>query len=566
MGMYLRTTKRKNKDGSEIQYFQLSHNFRDPSTGTVKARIIHNFGRVDQLDHADLERLCKSIARICNLEVRDPTEGEKGAITDGGDDIFLPGVTMGETKALGAVWVISALWEQLGIGPVLRKAAKEACLGPDYEKALLAMTANRLCTPESKLGVWERWLKTVHLPSCDHVKLSRMYEAMDFLHERIEMVEREIFFHTANILNLEVDIIFYDATNVSFSIDYEDDEDEDNLRFRGHAKDGSNSPLVSVALAVTPEGLPVRSWVFPGNTTDVQTVEKVKEDLRGWKLGRAMFVGDSGMNSEKNREELARGCGTYLLASRVGSVAEIQDNVLSQKGRFRKISENLRAKEVIVGDGVRRRRYILCFNPEEARRQTHHRQQVLAEIKEKLSNHQEKKATSKWAIQLMASGRHGKYLKVGTGDKVVIDQEKIRKAKRMDGKWVLITNDDSISVEDAAKGYKGLLVIEQCFRSLKTTRIKMQPVYHWLPNRIAAHIKICVMALLIQRVAELAVGRSWLRIREDLNHVQTTCFTNKSRHFFRRNNIPEEAASIMKKLEISIPSEILDIHNKAEKL
>ena len=250
----------------------------------------------------------------------------------------------------------------------------------------------------------------------------------------------------------------------------------------------------------------------------------------------------------------------------MGSVAEIQDDVLSQRGRFRKISENLRAKEVIVGDGVRRRRYILCFNPEEARRQTHHRQQVMAEIKEKLSNHKEKKATSKWAIQLMASGRHGKYLKVGTGDKVVIDQEKIRKAKRMDGKWVLITNDDSISVEDAAKGYKGLLVIEQCFRSLKTTRIKMQPVYHWLPNRIAAHIKICVMALLIQRVAELAVGRSWLRIREDLNHVQTTCFTNKSRHFFRRNNIPEEAAYIMKKLEISIPSEILDIHNKAEKL
>jgi hypothetical protein len=74
------------------------------------------------------------------------------------------------------------------------------------------------------------------------------------------------------------------------------------------------------------------------------------------------------------------------------------------------------------------------------------------------------------------------------------------------------------------------------------------------------------MALLIQRVAELAVGRSWLRIREDLNHVQTTCFTNKSRHFFRRNNIPEEAASIMKKLGISIPSEILDVHNKAENL
>jgi len=183
MGMYLRTTKRKNKDGSEIQYFQLAHNFRDPDSGTVKASIIHNFGRVDQLDRADMERLCKSIARICNLEVRDPAKDGKGTTTDGGNDVFLPGVTMGETKALGAVWVVSALWEQLGIGPILRKAAKEAGLGADYEKALLAMTTNRLCTPESKLGVWDRWLKTVYLPSCDNVSLSRMYEAMDFLYD-----------------------------------------------------------------------------------------------------------------------------------------------------------------------------------------------------------------------------------------------------------------------------------------------------------------------------------------------------------------------------------------------
>lgn len=562
--MYLRTTKRKNRDGSEIQYFQLAHNFRDPDTGTVKAKIIHNFGRADQLDRSDLERLSKSIARMCNLEVRDLDKDEEGQIADG--DAFLPGVTMGESKALGAVWVISELWEQLGIGPIFRKAAKDAHLGMDYEKALLAMTANRLCSPESKLGVWERWLEKVYLPSCDNVSLSRMYEAMDFLYERIEVVEREIFFHTANLMNLEVDIIFYDATNISFSIDYEDDQDENGLRLRGHAKDGSNSPLVSVALAVTREGLPVRSWVFPGNTPDVQTVEKVRADLRGWKLGRAMFVGDSGMNSEKNRAELARGCGTYLLASRVGSVAEIQDDVLSQRGRFRKISENLRAKEVIVGEGVRKRRYILCFNPEEARRQAHHRQQVLLEIKEELSKHKEKKATAKWAVQLLASGRYGKYLKIGAGDKIVIDQEKVRKAKRMDGKWVLITNDDSISVEDAAKGYKGLLVIEQCFRSLKTTRIKMQPVYHWLPSRIAAHVKICVMALLIQRVAELAVGRTWPRIREDLDRIQATCFKKKSTHFFRRNDIPKEAASIMKILKISNPSEILDINKKAENL
>jgi transposase len=89
-----------------------------------------------------------------------------------------------------------------------------------------------------------------------------------------------------------------------------------------------------VALAVTRQGLPARSWAFPGNTTDVTTVAKVKRDLKGWKLGRALFVGDSGLNSEVNRRELALACGTYLLATRIGSVNEVKQEVLSRPGWY----------------------------------------------------------------------------------------------------------------------------------------------------------------------------------------------------------------------------------------
>jgi hypothetical protein len=126
-----------------------------------------------------------------------------------------------------------------------------------------------------------------------------------------------------------------------------------------------------VALAVTREGLPVRSWVFPGNTTDVSTVERIKDDLRGWKLGRALFVADAGMHSEANRAELARGVGKYVLAVPVGAITEVKTEVLSRPGRYRTIEENLLAPfatsgEVVVGDGERRRRYIVCFNPKEA--------------------------------------------------------------------------------------------------------------------------------------------------------------------------------------------------------
>ena len=104
-----------------------------------------------------------------------------------------------------------------------------------------------------------------------------------------------------------------------------------------------------IALAVTREGLPVRSWVFPGNTTDVNTVATIKADLKDWKLGRALFVADSGMNSQDNRRELARACGKYLLAMRLGSVAEVKEEVLTRPGRFKILAENLQAR------GARRR-------------------------------------------------------------------------------------------------------------------------------------------------------------------------------------------------------------------
>jgi hypothetical protein len=103
----------------------------------------------------------------------------------------------------------------------------------------------------------------------------------------------------------------------------------------------------------------VKSWVLPGNTADVSTVEKVRADLRGWNLGRAPFVEDSGMNSEGNRTELAKACGKYLLACRMASVAEIKRDVLSKRGPYPVFKDNLHAKEVIVGDGERRKRFIL---------------------------------------------------------------------------------------------------------------------------------------------------------------------------------------------------------------
>jgi transposase len=426
------------------------------------------------------------------------------------------------------------------------------------------MVANRLCEPESKLGVWDRWLPTVYMPSCKDLKLDQMYEAMDLLYEHAAELEKHVFFETANLFNLKVDLIFYDTTTASFFIDQEDDDAEGGFRKFCPAKEGFWAPSVVVALAVTPEGLPVRSWVFPGNTADVTTIEKVKADLRDWQLGRALFVADSGMNSEANRDELARACGKYLLATRMGAVSEVKDEVLTKRGRYHVIRDNLHAKEVIVGDGERRRRYILCYNPKEAVRQRKHREEVVRILEQELDHHREHKATSQWAVELLASRRYKRYLKVTKSAMVRIDRGAIREAAKYDGKWVLQTNDDTITLEDAASGYKGLMVIERCFRSLKRTRIKMTPMYHWVPRRIEAHVKICVLALLMERLAEISCGQSRDRIQQGLEALQISYFSTAEHSFYRTNELTSKVRSLLKSLKISSPTPIQGIQKHNE--
>jgi transposase len=545
--MYLRTTRRKNKDGSVSTYYQLAHNERHPDTQKPVAKIIHSFGRADTLDREQLIRLCRSIARVCGVEVVDPVDNStrKGGLPRN--------VIIVRTLQFGAVSTIAHMWEQLGIGKTLRDIVQEKKYQPELEKALLAMVANRLCVPESKLGVWDRWLDTVYMPQCSALKLRQMYEAMDMLYEHAEYVEEKIFYRIANLMNLFVDIIFYDTTTASFSVDY---ADEDGPRQYGHAKEGVWAPQVVVALAVTREGIPVRSWVFPGNTADVSTVKKIKEDLRGWNLGRALFVADSGMNSHENRQELAKACGKYLLATRMASVAEIKKTVLSQPGRYKKLKDNMYAKEVTLENG---KRYIICFNPKEAKRQAEHRQEIVAMLEEELASHKDKDASAQWAIDLLASRRYKKYLAVSDTGTVRIDRAAIKVAGKYDGKWVLETNDDTISLEDAAHGYRGLMIIERCFRALKRTQIKMMPMYHWLPRRIEAHVKICILALLIERIAEIKCDIPWSQIKQSLQCVQATQFKTPGHVFFQLNELSAEANRLLEKLAVQLPAKVFGI-------
>jgi hypothetical protein len=248
----------------------------------------------------------------------------------------------------------------------------------------------------------------------------------------------------------------------------------------------------------------------------------------------------------------------------MASVSEVKNDVLAKRGRYNAIQEDLHAKEVIIGDEERRRRYILCYNPKEAERQRKRKSEAVRFLKQEISRHPEPKTTAKWAIDLLASKRFRRYFRVTKTGKVRIDHGAIQQAARYDGKWVVETNDDTITLEDAACGYKGLMVIERFSRALKRTRIEMSPLYHWAPRRIEAHVKICALALLMDRVAELRYGRSWSRILHGLQEVQVSYFSTPRYRFFRRNQLIPRVRSVLKSLHANHPNLIKDLSEQPQ--
>ena len=158
-----------------------------------------------------------------------------------------------------------------------------------------------------------------------------------------------------------------------------------------------------------------------------------------------------------------------------------------------------------------------------------------------------------------------RYLKVTERGDVRLDTNAIKGAAT-DGKWVIETNDDTLTPpEDAASAYKGLMVIKRCFRTLKTTQLKLEPVYHRLLRRIEAHVKICVMALLIERVTELACDQPWSQLRPILARLQATEVHILSHVLFKRNQPTQTVQNLFKTFDIPLPKPILDISelNKA---
>ena len=572
--MYLRESSRRNKDGSKVTYLQLAHNERHPVTGSPVAKVIHNFGRKDKVDREALARLVSSISRILDLA----TTESPGVPSD---------IEIVDSRRLGGAFVLDELWSRLGIADALRSVATGRRLDGDLvERICFALVAQRCLEPASKLAAVQWVRERVAICNCPDFDDDAAYRAMDFLLGALPEIAERIFSATANLLNLSCDIVFVDTSSTYFETDVADGEDDLDLaksaeeklaeqrsgtdgsgpaqqairRFNKHSKDHRpDLPQVVIGMAVTSEGVPVRCWTFPGNTSDQAIIRTIKDDLSGWMLNRVVWVADRGFNSVANRAYLRNGGGHYVVAEKLRNASGEARTALARPGRYHVAAGNLEVKEVVVGDGERRQRFVVCHNPEAEARDQQVRANLVAYLESQIEGSDEwtRSKRDELAGRLRTTPALWRLVRRLSDGRFRIDKAAIASEAKLDGKWLLRTSDDSLSPTDLAVAYKQLLEVERGWRDMKGS-LGLRPVFHHREDRIRSHVQLCWLGLLLIRVIENATGDTWRNVRNELERMHLVTMETAEGRVAQRTSTTKAQAAILAKLDIAEPGRLLD--------
>jgi hypothetical protein len=469
--MYLRFSSRTNTDGSVVRYVALAHNRR--VDGKIKPDVLMNLGRVDRLDVDGLRRLAASINKHF---------GEVDLLGDGAEAGLVAGAApleVVDARQIGATWLLDGLWRQLDVGAAVRAAADARKFTTNMERVLFAQVANRAVQPLSKLSAAEWVCEDALIPGLSMIDEDHAYRAMDLLIDADTQgkVQEAVFFAVANLLNLEVDLLFFDTTSTYFERDTEEDGEAAFRRY-GHSKDHrADLPQIVIGLAVTKEGIPVRCWCWPGNSNDQQVLTEVRDDLRDWKLGRVITVVDRGFSSAENLAYLRRAGGHYIAGMRMRDGNPLVEQVLARQGRYQQVKDNLRVKEVKIDD--QDVRFVICHNPDQAQRDKAARDEQITRIEAELARIADQRARDahrppgdkhrqrnesahvRAECALRDHPTLGRWLTQQPGGRLKVNKSKIKTEERLDGKYLIATSDPTISAEDVALGYKNLLEAER---------------------------------------------------------------------------------------------------------
>lgn len=542
---------RQKRSGKHV-YLQIVENRWED--GRSKQRVIVTLGRLDELrEQGRLDGLLRSGAKFSQTALL-LTAQQKGE---------LPIVS---TTRLGPELIFQRLWSELKIPQVLEGLLAGRRFEFPVERAIFLTVMHRLLRSGSDRSCMA-WKEDYHLPGTESLQLHQLYRAMAWLGEPLGGDEQdgatpfaprcikdqieEGLFHRRRDLFSELALVFYDTTSIYF-----EGCGGETLGQYGHSKDHRPDRLqMVVGVVLDGYGRPLCCELWPGNTTDVKTLLPIVDRLRKrFAIGSVCVVADRGMISQNTIEQLqSQEHGVhYVLGARLRSVKEIRELVLSHPGRYREVrgpkqkSDDpapLQVKNVRI-DG---RRYVVCLNVDQAKKDKADRKAIVAALQEQLKRGDK---------SLVGNRGYRKYLK-GGATRFEIDWQKIKSEARYDGKWVLRTDLDDLSAEDVALRYKQLWMVEDCIRSIKSI-LETRPIYHHHDETIRGHVFCSFLALVLrkelqERLTAAGYSPEWADVLRDLESLQWVNVEHHGKHFRLRSESRGVCSQVFQAVGVAFP-------------
>jgi transposase len=544
----------RNKPVGAYRYLQIVHSVREGKK--VRQQVIATLGRLDLLEASgQLERLMRSGLRHCQsfavIDAHAAGEIEPVAIRRIGPDL-----------------VFGRLWKESGIPEVLRSILKERHYEFDVERAIYLTVLHRLFASGSDRAA-ERWREDYLIPGTIGLELHHLYRAMAFLGEAIEELEKptgavrctkdlveEALFERRRDLFTEVELVFFDTTSLYF------EGQGAEIGKRGHNKDHRpDLKQMVVGMAVDVEGCPICCEMWPGNTADVTTLVPIVKRMRErFQLREITVVADRGMVSQKTLEALEGSDPPvgYIVGVRMRRQKEVNLSVLgSRKQWLESVPERSNAKDPaplkIKEVWAENRRYVVCLNEEERRKDAHDREAIVAHLKEQLRQGDKR---------LVGNKGYRRYLKVQGDHHFAIDEKQIKTEARYDGLWVLRTNT-VYDAETVAHVYKALWTVEDIIRTTKSI-IDTRPIYHRCNETIRGHVFCSFLALLLkteleQRMKFADLKREWAQVIRGLEALQQVEATFQDKRFVLRSQLTSEASAALRATGVAAPPTLREL-------
>lgn len=484
--MFLRTSQYI-RGGKVYRYLKLVQSYRQGKQ--TRQRLIATIGNLDTLGSSQIDNLIDALSKFSTRKLRSIDQ-----------------LKVKSAQGYGDVLLARHIWDKLGIGKIIsyQLRFKEQGNKFRYVVAILIMVLNRLIAPKSKLSIVD-WQRKIYLPEAEKMQLKYQHflRAMDYLQRAKIKIEKDIFLELADLFSLKVDIVFYDLTSTYF--EGSDCEMAEFGYSRDHRRDKKQ---ILLGLVTTKEGLPIAHEVFSGNIADKSTVEGIIKGLKSrFNIGRCIFVGDRGMVSQENLDFLEKETYQYIVALKKRRSKEIEDIIEADLSKYQSVDDNLKALEVNRGH----LRYIICHNSQKAEDDRLFRQEALAQAEDKLKVIRTSFEQAKIKKQKSLTARIAKALLKKNAFKYFdfkvspfeyhLKEEAIAKEEILDGKYILKTNVKELSIQEIIQTYKNLSSVERAFRSIKDF-IRLRAIFHYKPERVKAHVFICVLAYLIEKIID----------------------------------------------------------------